>query len=282
MKAKQSVANATMKEPAMQRGETHCDLADKVKTATLANMMLFFVVVVAASEFRLTSRTINLGFWTIIPAMVLPIWLRFWRIWDTFLWSKLVSLIPVAVVSIEVSRRDGNPRVLQPVWFTLLSINIAEAVALDLLSKKGRRAWSPLNAISGVLLILSEIPSIHTIRISKNQTHDLLWTLGVPWIIAYTIWNWMLVLNNYPYAIGRHTAILLAAIVLSLEDGWDVWFEARVYTLAFYALLRSTFYNQFRRLADVHDPFPSIQSKHAIQLLAFVCNLVLLGILLVR
>ena len=180
-----SATEITMKAPLIRKR----DLADE--TATLANLLLFFVLVVAGNEFRLTSRAVNLGFWTILPAILLPtVWLRFWRIWDTFLWSKLFSLIPVAVVAMELSRRQGsnNAQVLQLGWFGLLSVNISEAVALDLLSKEARRMWSPLNAISGVLLILAEIPSIHTIRITENPPHDLLWSIGVPWILGrYTM-----------------------------------------------------------------------------------------------
>jgi hypothetical protein len=73
--------------------------------------------------------------------------------------------------------------------------------------------------------------------------------------IAYTIWNMTFIIGNYSYAVGRHTALLLAPFFLVWRHGWNTWLQARGYTLAFYFLLRCTFYRDLRAASDYAPRF---------------------------
>eukprot|EP00978_Attheya_sp_CCMP212_P030377 scaffold111456_cov52-Attheya_sp.AAC.4 len=220
-----------------------------------AILLLFLFLIAAGNMFRSLPLERTLEFWSIWPPLLLPTWLDHWNEWDLFLWIKTFSLIPVTVIWCTCIRFNT----IDPKWtrlgsFFVLSVNILEAVTADLVSKRGKKSWSPLNAVGGFLLIYAEIPSLKSLRIIETEPYDVLWHLGTEWIIAYTIWNWMFVYNNYPYAIGRHTAVLLAPLVLTLRDGFDTWVEARGYTLAFYMMFRATFYKPLRYRTDVRDP----------------------------
>jgi len=65
----------------------------------------------------------------------------------------------------------------------ILGANILEAAVADLVSslKEGNRNWNHLNAISGLLLILGELPSLNTI---ETRNLDVAWSLGIPWIVG--------------------------------------------------------------------------------------------------
>jgi hypothetical protein len=232
-----------------------------------ANAVLLLVLVAAGTVFRNSSLCLTLVFWVIVPIALMPYWLSYWRVWDTFLWIKVFSLMPLVTVFVSCSRLG----ILDPQWipwgsFFLLSLNITEAIAKDILSKH------PVNAMSGFFLILAEIPTLNTIMLGERNV--ILWSLGKSWILAYTIWNWMLVYNNYPYAVGRHTAVLLAPIVLALVDGWEEWAEARSYTLAFYFALRNTFYKRLRSATDIDND--ETMTNRTFQVLAFISVLCLL------
>lgn len=128
---------------------------------------------------------VALSFWVVIPPLLFPRWVRYWNIWDLFLWTKLITIIPFVVIWGSIVRMESVDKDLtRNGTFIVLSINIAEAVAKDFLSLQGRVSWNRLNALSGTLLILSELPTMYTIRISDDGMHDVLWEHGPSWIVG--------------------------------------------------------------------------------------------------
>jgi hypothetical protein len=149
-----------------------------------ADAILLAILVAAGKVFQHLSLLTLLDFWLYLPAHLLPLWLQYWNTWDTFLWTKTFSLIPVATVWCTVCRMGLDIDYIRLGSFIILSMNIAEASIKDVCSKRGAPSWSPVNAISGALLILAECPSLRTINMGTTGTNDFLWTLGVPWIMG--------------------------------------------------------------------------------------------------
>jgi len=251
------------KRPAAHHKD-HCLI---VSIGTLeANTILLLVLVLAGAIFQfLLPVPYTLIFWSTVPTVLYPLWWhRSWKMWDTFLWIKIVSLMPVATLFATVSRccPDGllitSPATIQWGCFLILAVNMLEAAAADILLQRAWSSWSPINAVAAVLLVLAMTPSVGTIRsvaTANNNNRDILWSLGGLWVLAYTVWNFMFVYNNYPWACGRHTAVLLAPLLLChfQQDGlsYDTWAQSRCYTLAFYFLLRNTCYERLRAWTDL-------------------------------
>lgn len=151
----------------------------------LALLVLFWVLVVGGETFRRAPLTESLNFWVVFPPLLFPIWVQYWNAWDWFLWAKTITLIPIAVIWCSNVRLGlVNDDWTQWGTFIVLSINILEAVAKDALSKEGRATWNQLNALSGIFLILNELPTLHTARISSDDMSDFLWKQGPCWIFG--------------------------------------------------------------------------------------------------
>jgi hypothetical protein len=143
-------------------------------------VLLFWIIVVAGEAFRRLPLAVSLGFWMILPPLLFPVWLQYK--WDFFLWTKLLSLIPVATIWCSIVRFGIDARWTRLGSFAILSMNIAEAACKDWLSN--RCTWNRLNALSGLLLILTELPSIVTLQIREEEPNDILRSLGPCWIIG--------------------------------------------------------------------------------------------------
>jgi hypothetical protein len=148
--------------------------------ATAAIILLFWIIVFAGEAFRTLPLDLTTEFWTILPPLLFPIWVRYK--WDYFLWSKTLSLIPIATIWCSIIRFGINDRWMSLGSFGILSLNIAEAISKDWLSN--RETWNRLNAVSGLLLILTVLPSIATIHIRTDEPNDILWSLGPCWIVG--------------------------------------------------------------------------------------------------
>jgi hypothetical protein len=87
----------------------------------------------------------------------------------------------------------------------------------------------------------------------------------------------MFVYGNYAYSLGRHIAVLLAPLALTCRNGWDTWIEARGYTLAFYFMIRCTFYERLRAMTDVNI-HATTERTRMMQVVSLVCVAILLTI----
>jgi len=95
--------------------------------------------------------------------------------------------------------------------------------------------------------------------------------------LAYTVWNSMFIYSNYPYAFGRHSAVLLAPLALICHWGWDAWLQARCFTLGIYIMIRCTAYERLRSMTDVHLHQTKEQTRF-LQVVSFACVAILLAI----
>ncbi|MBB6480650.1 hypothetical protein [Spirochaeta isovalerica] len=103
----------------------------------------------------------------------------------------------------------------------LLYINILEALISDLKKK------SYFNVLSGAALLLTTHILFSTEWVTPviSESYKIV-HIGyyistnaglIPWILAYTIWNWNFVIFEFPKSIGRyHLAILATPILFSL------------------------------------------------------------------
>jgi hypothetical protein len=170
-KTKNSMTHSTMKT-------TH--LFPHFNVATAAIILLFWIIVFAGEAFRALPLDLTTEFWTILPPLLFHVWVRYE--WDCFLWFKILTLIPISTIWCSIIRFGINGRWTRLGSFGILSLNIAEAMCKDWLSNRDK--WSRLNALSGLLLILTGLPSIVTIRIRTNEPNDVLWSLGPCWIMG--------------------------------------------------------------------------------------------------
>lgn len=146
--------------------------------------LLFCILVFAGETFRRMDLETSLEFWVIFSLLAIPSWLEQYRYcWDWFLWIKTISLLPVAVVWCSLVRIGTSASATRIGSFLVLSVNIFEAILKDL-QPSGYKIWNPLNACSGILLVLSEMLTMGTIRISTDGMSDFLWTHGQNWIIG--------------------------------------------------------------------------------------------------
>lgn len=143
-------------------------------------LLLFWALVFAGEAFRRAPLDVTLEFWTILPPLLFPVWLH--HKWDLFLWTKTLTLIPIATIWCSIIRFRIDARWTRLGSFAILSVNIAEALFKDYLSKQG--TWNRLNALSGLLLILKVLPSLDTLHIREDEPFDVLWSLSPCWIIG--------------------------------------------------------------------------------------------------
>lgn len=87
----------------------------------------------------------------------------------------------------------------------------------------------------------------------------------------------MFIVFNYPYSLARHSAVLLAPLVLISRSGWDTWLQARGYTLAFYFMIRCTIYTRLLLLTNVRIRH-SVDQARILQVLSFAGVATLLAI----
>ena len=176
-----------------------------------ANAALLVTLILAGRAFSDLPVWISAWFWTTVPVVLFPLWLlEHWKRWDTFLWMKTVSLMPMAtlwatacrlgaVQSMTLGRgsdrsvHEANAHVSQG-CFLVLSINILEAGFKDVFfpsrdSKKAVRSLRFLNGISALLLIIAERPSLPFIELTRGADKSysysyILWPLGGPWVFG--------------------------------------------------------------------------------------------------
>jgi hypothetical protein len=213
---------------------------------TLALMIVGWLVtlLVAAEACRRAPPKLMAVFWFVAPLALLPLWLStsLEHDWPGFLWVKAFS-VTLGVTWISVCRGWADRL---PAWairwpiFLILVVNVLEAVGQDL------REGTVLNAIAGMLLVLTVAPPSR-IEVAPEGLRDLRFHLGVPWILAYGVWNAALLYGSFEGIVfGHHVAILGAALAIAIATGWSNWFQARAFTLGVHMVAYCTFYLPLR------------------------------------
>ncbi len=156
-----------------------------------------------------------------------------------FIWVKLFSVF-IGIAALDIFRFHSvlNPKWLGPFIYLLLQINILEAVIAGL---NAGELYNMINALAGAILMIT-LTGISSIKVDKrSKYHSLKWgSMGIGWIIFYTIWNWAFIVMNFPDVAGIQLMALLAAFTIALKDP-SRWLQTRAYTL-FAAFLGIFFY----------------------------------------
>lgn len=179
--------------------------------------------------------------WGNVPLIVIPSLLVLFFAKPVFFEKmKLTTLVIMRVVIVFAALRFFNPQIYVDVILLMLIINILEATFTDLFRYK--KIW---NGISGIAL------AVGVIALKGAWVYDApfgfdYYLVGGPglvtlfYIIAYTIWNWVFVTDEFsPSVAFMHVGFLLAPIIgcvctMGMGDlgGLQMWLLLRAGTLA--------------------------------------------------
>jgi hypothetical protein len=199
--------------------------------------LALLAILLAADDLFRRFNWFALLFFFIVPLAMIPVWLGSGiAIW--FKWTKMYSVILAgAFICLMRFTRLGERRWARIVIALVLAGNILEACVQD--ASQGA-VWNWLNAVAGLISILA-IRGWKDIRISASKERDVVWEgLDVPWIIAYTVWNWTFVYFNFPELGLIHVAVLAVPFLANLRRP-GTWGQTRAYSLAAWMMLQFTF-----------------------------------------
>ncbi|MGE3278294.1 MAG: DUF5692 family protein [Candidatus Altimarinota bacterium] len=199
----------------------------------LSVLVLFLGLFITQELFHRYAR-FSLWFFIIASIILLPCWVLLIGVDDWFSWLKVLSIaIGIIVLSLFRTTKLGNTKWCRWIVYVFLVVNILEAVLKDI--QAGDLA-NYLNAAAGILLVVT-LNKVGTIHIDKKYK-DLYWdSMTFPWIIGYTIWNWVFVYLNFGLESSiQHIAVLGSALVIAFLKK-ERWLQARVFTLGTYFIL---------------------------------------------
>jgi hypothetical protein len=174
---------------------------------------------------------------------LVPLWTRMGRRgdWFWFISAKTYTIIVFAGV-ILLARSDllSAPGVMRVLIWGFVFVNVAEAVAAELFTRREMGSGSVSNALLGVAVALS-FPFSEV----GLQPDSVSYPLSMWWIVAYTIWNLSFASHISDGRITlHHVAVLAAPLGVAFFDP-AAWVEARVLTLAFFLGTYNTFFPTF-------------------------------------
>lgn len=200
---------------------------------------------------------------------------------------KLTTLLTMRIVIVFAALRFFNPQVYVDFIMLALIINILEATLTDLLRHK-----KIYNAISGFALAVGAI----TLRGlwqwdapfgQYYLAEGVVPIVTVCYILAYTLWNWIFVSNEFSSSVAlMHVGFLLAPILgsictlgLGVYGGIGMWLLLRANSLAIGGWMqigaKSWFEREFR--SDRFHAFVQWTKKKNCQIVFMLINLVLIG-----
>lgn len=117
-------------------------------------------------------------------------------------------------------------KVFIPLLIWILRVNILEAVAADVSIKRYG------NAVAGVALVVSSL-WLDGAWVSGTTYYFFSGTFIVPWIAAYTLWNWTFIGNYFSKPLAAYHVAVLAAPLLYVTLTWQpgFWLIMRSITL---------------------------------------------------
>lgn len=203
--------------------------------------LLFFVGLVIVEDISHRYPRLSLIFFSIAPVILFTCWMLLIGAEDWFAWIKVFSVASgILVLSLlRITRLGKNGKLVQWTTYAFLTVNILEATIRD--AVVGNVA-NYLNAVVGFLLIVT-LEKVSTIHIDKKEGHrDLHWSgMTLPWIVGYTLWNWVFVYLNFGFESSiAHVAVLMSAFLVVFRDK-DRWLQARAFTLGMFFVVFHTF-----------------------------------------
>lgn len=214
------------------------------------SMTIYIVVLLLMVEVMRKNHRFALVFW-ILAIFTFPLWPAQLDGW--FRWAKTLSvIIPTALL--VGTGRIANYENLKGKWtffkkdwllwalYGVLFLNIAEATLKDFATA------NYANAIVGVILCVT-IPLVKAKGYKKpkwefslKKPGDLLAFTSPMWNFVYTTWNLAFVFGeNAGYFASSFCILIAAELYPIIKKRPELYVTARVYTLAFHILIRSTY-----------------------------------------
>jgi hypothetical protein len=222
------------------------------------SMTIYIVVLLLMVEGMRRYRRFAWIFW-ILSLFTFPLWPAQLHGW--FRWAKTLSVLIPTALFVGFGRianfedRKGKWEVFKKDWllwalYGVLFLNIAEATLKDFATA------NYANGIVGVILCLT-IPLVKAKgqiqkkwQFSKEKPGDLLAFTSPMWNFVYTTWNLAFVFGENAGFFASSFCILIAAELYPIiKKRPELYVTARVYTLAFHILIRST-YDIFTPIMD--------------------------------
>lgn len=199
---------------------------------------------------------------------------------------KLTTLLVMRIVIVFAALKLFNPQVYVDFIMLALIINILEATFTDLLRYK-----KYFNAVSGFALAIGVIALRGVWQWDAPFGNYYLAEGVIPavtvfYIIAYTIWNWIFVSNEFSDSVAlMHVGFLLAPIIgcictweLGVFGGFGMWLLLRANSLAIGGWMQIGAKNWFER--EYHSPrfeaFVKWTKKRNVQIVAMIINVSLM------
>ena len=204
---------------------------------------------------------------------------------------KLTTLVAMRILVVFVAVRlfDGNLYV--NIILVMLVINILEATFTDIFRYK-----KYLNGIAGIALAVGVL-ALKGSWLYDAPIGDYYVVTGatvvatICYVVAYTIWNWIFVSNEFSPSVSlMHVGFLLAPIIgcictleLGVFGGFGLWLLLRANTLAIGGWLqigaKGWFEKEFSSPAFAN--FVQLTKKTSVQVVCMIVNIALIAIALV-
>ncbi len=200
---------------------------------------------------------------------------------------KLTTLLTMRVLIVFAALRLFNPQVYVDLIMLALIVNILEATLTDLLRYK-----KYFNAVSGFAVAVG-VAALRGLWQWEAPFGDYYLTRGVipavtlMYAIAYTIWNWIFVTNEFSDSVAlMHVGFLSAPLLgclftmgMGVYGGLGMWLLLRANSLAIGGWMqigaKDWFEREFR--SERFSRFVAWTKKRNVQIAAMLINLVLIG-----
>lgn len=259
----------------------------KQKTNTRVEIIIKWVMFTAA----ITGMAIISGFYPVygnIPLIVIPSILVLLFSKPVFFERlKLTTLLTMRILVVFAALRFFNPQVYVDLIMLALIVNILEATLTDLLRYK-----KYYNAISGFALALGVITlrglwQYDTPFGDYYLARGALPVITIMYAVAYTIWNWIFVTNEFSSSVAlMHVGFLSAPLIGSLctlglgaYGGIGMWLLLRANSLAIGGWMqiaaKQWFENEFYN--EKFDKFVKWTKGRNVQIVCMLVNLALIA-----
>ncbi len=200
---------------------------------------------------------------------------------------KLTTLLVMRILIVVAALEFFNPQVYVDLIMLALIVNILEATFTDLLRHK-----KYFNAVTGFVLAFSVVTLRGVWQFDAPFGKYYLAEGEFPiitlcFILAYTLWNWIFVTNEFSDSVAlMHVGFLLAPIFgslcthdLGIYGGFGMWLLLRANSLAIGGWMQIGAKQWFEQ--EYHSPqfarFVNWTKQSSVQLVLMLVNLALLG-----
>ena len=239
----------------------------------------------------ITSMAILAGFYPIygnVPLIVIPSILVLLFSKPVFFERlKLTTLLTMRIIIVAAALRLFNPQVYVDVIMLMLIVNIQEATLTDLLKHKRY-----LNAISGFAVALGVVALRGLWQFDAPLGDYYLAKGAIPAItimyaVAYTIWNWIFVTNEFSSSVSlMHVGFLSAPLLgslctlgLGVYGGIGMWLLLRANSLSIGGWMQIGAKEWFERefYNERFDKFVKWTKTTPVQVVCMLVNLALIA-----